>query len=158
MRYREILEDYPVTDEFRKEFIAHLADYFGRHEDDGWVIDEYDYWYRDLSNLHDHGGKVYRVVFVNDISEVRTDDLGRHWSTRELDDSALERLRNDAQHEMHMTDRSLRWAKCIQITAQIPARNVTIEGVNLPEEWTEYEVNLLDPTKITITDIREIDG
>ncbi len=158
MRYREILEDYPVTDEFKKQFIAHLADYFGRNEDDEWLTYEYDSWYDDLSKLHDHGGKVYRVVFVNDISEVRKDDLGKHWSTRELDDSALERLRNDAQYSYQSGANAIRWEKCIQITAQIPPNNVTIQGVNLPEEWTEYEVNLLDPTKITILDMKEIDG
>ena len=41
--------------------------------------DEVNYYIDSLIDLYNNGGKIYRLVFLDNIEDLRKDDLGKHW-------------------------------------------------------------------------------
>jgi hypothetical protein len=48
--------------------------------DESWVEDEIQYYFNNLEDLYKNGGKVFRLVFLNDIDDLDSENLGNHWT------------------------------------------------------------------------------
>lgn len=150
MRITEITR-YPLDPEMVDLFRTHMVNRYGDYTEGSTGYLDFADWNARLDALYSEGGTVYRVLFIPRGSVPRS-DLGRHWSMKMLDDDAMERLYRQSKDFIDSQDHEM-----IIIKAATPARNVTIKGVNVPEEYLEYEVNLVDPKKIKVLSMERKD-
>lgn len=140
---------YPLPEGFGKNFIDYLIHYKVSSLETAYF--DYVGWQDMLDKLHSNGGDIYRAVFVSKGEKIY-EPFGEHWSMTPLTNEALFRLWSDCcynrmdpyednDHEMAI------------IHARTGPKNVTIEGVNLPEEYEEHEVNLINPAAIEVVKI-----
>jgi len=144
MRLIELLEDdaqsykLPVSPLISPSDMLDISNewisYNGTHDWLRMYVDE-------INGLHDHGGDIYRVIFLSDINDFDPNDLGEHWSTdsSQLDD-AFDQLQAmaDPQHEM----------TAYLIIATIKPHSITVPVGTVIGEPTEWEVNLISPSAI----------
>lgn len=73
--------DFILEDKSMEEMPKHFKSEFS---DDKTAEKELDFYNRAINELNKNGGTVYRLVFLEDISDLDTDKLGVHW-TLEID-------------------------------------------------------------------------
>ena len=62
------IEELGHPDRFKSEF-----------SDDTDAVQDLKYYTDMINNLQENGGLVYRLIFLEDVSNLDTDDLGEHW-------------------------------------------------------------------------------
>jgi hypothetical protein len=166
MRFHELIESYvidgqerevpsgqyPLPDGFGENFINYVSQYHVGSDETAYF--DYRDWLSLLDNLHTNGGDIYRAVFLPKGTEPQK-PFGQHWSMKPLSDHALWRLWSDVCYEK-MDRYSDNGYEMVLLRARTGPHNVTIDGVNLPEEWAEFEVNLIDPAAIDVVDMKRL--
>ena len=91
-----------------------------------------------VNHISEYGGKVYRYITLNDISELDLKNIGDHWTIEKY-------LAEDIAERFTYTYNQGSKQKFL-IEATIPAKSVSINSVDLTGNPEEQEVN---PTRIT---------
>lgn len=117
----------------KKELINLVEGEFSNIQD---AKDEVNYYVEGIFNLYDNGGEVYRLLFLNNESDLDTDNLGEHWI---LDPGTLDRF----YHGLSSGD--TKGDKPYLITAKIEPKQIDLKSsveqfIQLP---SENEINLL---------------
>jgi hypothetical protein len=103
--------------------------------------DDLEYYTDTIEGLNSNGGDIYRLVFLEDMSDLNTDDLGEHWC---VDSNQLSNFYDSLDDQIGLP---------YLITAKLESNKVNIEmSYGQYEELPhELEVNLLsDPIKYDI--------
>ena len=109
-------------------------------------MDSYEYY---VDSLIKNGGSIFRVFFVNDISEIDMDNLGDHWTVGKdfIGDIA------DNNREYYGEGKKLD----IVIEAYVEPNSITVDGVDVSGNPHEKEVNVKDGKSIVVKNIYEYD-
>lgn len=139
-------DDTVLPAAFKNTMLSHIIDYYGSF-DSGYS--SYMDWMDAYHDLWNKGGSIYRVMFAYSAKDLRLDpnEIGKHWSMRDLkyEEEVVERLRKDAHHTYDAPREPM---KEFFVKADIPPHSITLKGINLPEEWTEFEVNVISPAML----------
>lgn len=135
--YENFKEDFSIDYDAMVEVCVNV---FGDKETGKYEAD----WYIDtLEDLYSKGGKVYRMLFLENINDLDKDNLGVSWT---LDEGCFSRIYGNIVGEHNDEEAYI-------ITALVPPKFVNISQsiecfMELPQE---SEVNLKDnPTNIKI--------
>lgn len=113
------------------EALSKLTDNYG---DEDTAKERLDWYLEDISNLQINGGTLYRLVFLNNIKDLRTDDLGEYWTVYKEDISRF-------YHNIYVEDEDM---KPYLITANFEPNSIDVnmsllQFSDIPDE---YEVNI----------------
>lgn len=113
------------------EALSKLTDNYG---DEDTAKERLDWYLEDISNLQINGGTLYRLVFLNNIKDLRTDDLGEYWTVYKEDISRF-------YHNIYVEDEHM---KPYLITANFEPNSIDVnmsllQFSDIPDE---YEVNI----------------
>lgn len=113
------------------EALSKLTDNYG---DEDTAKERLDWYLEDVSNLQINGGTLYRLVFLNNIKDLRTDDLGEYWTVYKEDISRF-------YYNIYVEDEDM---KPYLITANFEPNSIDVnmsllQFSDIPDE---YEVNI----------------
>ena len=129
-----------ISEKDYKEYLLKLINNYGNKKRAKESLDDYLY---DINNLQSNGGTLYRLVFLENIKDLRTDDLGEYWTVYKDDISRY-------YHNIEVEDEDV---KPYLITGEFEKDSIDIESsigqfVELPDE---YEINIKkQPINFTI--------
>ena len=145
------------TEEIKENIILKLSDYLSEMKlselnnperfisefggDEERAKDDLEYYTEVIEDLNSNGGEIYRLVFLEDMSDLNIDELGEHWC---IDSDQLSNFYNSLDDQIGLP---------YLITAQLEPNQVNVELSYGQYEQLPYEleVNLLsDPKKYDI--------
>lgn len=110
------------------------TDYYGSEDTAKSELGNYDY---DVYQLHERGGKVWRVIFANSPDEVNMKDIGNHWTT---DPSNIS---DYVDHNWEWYGKDKKHVYVIQAT--VGPNNISNTQVDVSGNPHEKEVNIINP-------------
>ncbi len=114
--------------------------------------DELEGYISDVRRLNKEGGKVYRVLFTNDISDIDKDSLGKSdsWTTSKENAQAIV----EVNHKFYGEGKE----KAFLIEADVKPDNVTIKDVDVKGNPHEKELGIKDANNLSIANIYQSVG
>lgn len=103
-----------------------------------------DYYYY-VSKLHNEGGNVYRVLFLDSPKEINLKALGTHWTVSEY--AAQDIV--DENWGFYGKGKK----KAFMVKATTPGNNISVAGVDAAGNPNEMEVNIKDQSKLAIVGV-----
>lgn len=141
-RFNESIEQIvSKIDSERSKILNYWSDYYGSDEK---AADELDYYISDLEHKYKHGGSLFRVVFINDESELNLDDLGMSWI---MDKWYLDYFIGN--HWMYY-GKGKKHAYVFEVITE--PNNVTIPS-DLRGNPEEKEVNIIDMSRVKLKNL-----
>lgn len=132
--------------EFQTEMISHMNYNHGLDNDDDEGRDDFIDWEEDIRFIFNKGGIIERVMFLDDLNEIRIDNLAGNtsWTTMSLNENSLiDYLRENNKGT------GGRGEGTYLLKAITQPGNIHLGLINLPEEHKEKEVNINDINKLT---------
>jgi hypothetical protein len=137
--------DYLKSNE--KKIIKAWVEYYSSQE-----TGENDYWeyYYAVESLEEKGGKLYRVLFVNDLKEINVKEIGDSWTISKYEVEIVAET-----NKMYYGEKK---KMSIVVEIETEPHNITIEGVDLIGNPHEKEVNIINFDKTKILGFYEVKG
>lgn len=131
MKLQDLLESTSLISPEREKAIR--DGYMSYYDDEKgeWEADSY---LGMVHELHTKGGVLHRCVFLDKISDLRTEDLGTHWTGESQDEGAIAELM--AGHGYDDGE------EVFFIRAEIGPGQITVEGVDVEGNPEEFEVGI----------------
>ena len=132
--------------------------FYNNKKDFNKTISELKKYFDTVNELYKNGGDLYRFLILNSPDELEKEHLGDYWT-----------IYNDRVHIENLgiglsTDNENEWVsdeeipdKWFLVTAHTPSGNISVDGVNLEDFFTEAEVSINNPKFLIFKSIVEID-
>ena len=111
---------------------------YGDYEKAKQILDNY-IW--SVDSIYEHGGELHRVIFIDDIAEFNSTDLGKHWT---VDPEVIKTYPHTTAASVGGSGKK---KHDVLITAQVEPHNIENLNVNVLGDWDEFEVNIIDPRR-----------
>ena len=133
--------------ENKDEILKSWINYYGSDNTANWELELYE---SEVEDLIENGGNIYRVLFIDNLSEVNLKDMGNHWTTS----------RNNVIDvaEINQQYYGKNKQKVIVIEGYVEPNSITIEGVDIKGNPHEKEVNIINGKDVKIKQIFEYVG
>jgi antitoxin component YwqK of YwqJK toxin-antitoxin module len=133
--------------EDKDDILKSWGNYYGSDDTANWELESYE---SEVEDLIENGGNIYRVLFVDNLSEVNLKDMGNHWTTS----------RNNVIDvaEINQQYYGKNKQKVIVIEGYVEPNSITIEGVDVKGNPHEKEVNIINGKDVKIKQIFEYVG
>jgi antitoxin component YwqK of YwqJK toxin-antitoxin module len=133
--------------EDKDNILKSWGNYYGSDDTANWELESYE---SEVEDLIENGGNIYRVLFVDNLSEVNLKDMGNHWTTS----------RNNVIDvaEINQQYYGKNKQKVIVIEGYVEPNSITIEGVDVKGNPHEKEVNIKEGKGVKIKQIFEYVG
>ena len=133
--------------EDKDNILKSWGNYYGSDDTANWELESYE---SEVEDLIENGGNIYRVLFVDNLSEVNLKDMGNHWTTSRnnvIDVAEINRQYYGKNKQ-----------KVIVIEGYVEPNSITIEGVDVKGNPHEKEVNIINGKDVKIKQIFEYVG
>jgi antitoxin component YwqK of YwqJK toxin-antitoxin module len=133
--------------EDKDDILKSWGNYYGSDDTANWELDSYE---SEVEDLIENGGNIYRVLFVDNLSEINLKDMGNHWTTSR--DNVIDVAEINQQYYGKNKQ------KVIVIEGYVEPNSITIEGVDVKGNPHEKEVNIINGKDVKIKQIFEYVG
>jgi antitoxin component YwqK of YwqJK toxin-antitoxin module len=149
MNWEDEYDDMVIKEQIenKDDILKSWVNYYGSDDTANWELESYE---SEVEDLIENGGNIYRCLFVDDISEVKLNDIGHHWTISR--DNVIDVIEINQQY--YGKDKK----KTIVIEAYVEPNSITIDGVDVKGNPHEKEVNIIKGKDVKIKQIFEYIG
>jgi hypothetical protein len=80
MNWKDEYDNMVINEQIenKDDILKSWGNYYGSDDTANWELDSYE---SEVEDLIENGGNIYRVLFVDNLSEINLKDMGNHWTT-----------------------------------------------------------------------------
>jgi antitoxin component YwqK of YwqJK toxin-antitoxin module len=149
MNWKDEYDNMVINEQIenKDDILKSWGNYYGSDDTANWELDSYE---SEVEDLIENGGNIYRVLFVDNLSEINLKDMGNHWTTSR--DNVIDVAEINQQYYGKNKQ------KVIVIEGYVEPNSITIEGVDVKGNPHEKEVNIKEGKGVKIKQIFEYVG